>query len=99
MISLQSAPFALGGLTERGWSDDETTVLFIINMRLVRQICRRLYVLSFSRDRQAVAEALSNEGGHCCNGRWKLLGCARLVLAMRGKFCRFGEASEARVGA
>ena len=33
------------GLTERGWSDDEITVLFIINMRLVRQICRRLHAV------------------------------------------------------
>ena len=42
-------------LTDRGLSDDEINLLFINDMRLARQICRRLYAdfSSFSPDRQA----------------------------------------------
>jgi len=42
-------------LTDRGLSDDEINLLFINDMRLAQQICRRPYAnfFSFSPDRQA----------------------------------------------
>ena len=42
-------------LTDRSLSDDEINLLFINDMRLARQICRRLYAdfSSFPPDRQA----------------------------------------------